>query len=120
MLRLRPGNGRPWTGVAASGPGRAGCGALRAAVACRVLGRARGSSVGRGHWASVEGNGPCVGERGEGGELGRTRERERGEGAGPRWAGCWVGHWAEMVWGLGSFSNFFSFLNLILIQTQGK
>jgi len=41
VLRPRAGSGRPWSGVAASGPGRAGCGALRAAVACRVLGRAR-------------------------------------------------------------------------------
>ena len=49
VLRPRAGSGRPWSGVAASGPYRAGCGALRAAVACRVLGRARGSSVGRGH-----------------------------------------------------------------------
>ena len=48
LLRSRAGSGRPWSGVAASGPYRAGCGALRAAVAWRVLGRARGSGVGRG------------------------------------------------------------------------
>ena len=29
VLRPRAGSGRPWSGVAASGPGRAGCGALR-------------------------------------------------------------------------------------------
>ena len=48
VLRPRAGSGRPWSGVAASGPCRAVCGALRAAVAWRVLGRARGSGVGRG------------------------------------------------------------------------
>ena len=36
VLRPRAGSGRPWSGVAASGPGRAGCGALRAAGAWRV------------------------------------------------------------------------------------
>jgi len=51
--------------------------------------------------------------------------KERRSWVGPGSSGCWVGHWAEMFWGLGSFSDpflfyFFSFLNLILIQTQGK
>ena len=61
VLRPRAGSGRPWSGVAASGPCRAVCGALRAAVACRVLGRARtgglwldrGRSLGRASLAWV-------------------------------------------------------------------
>jgi hypothetical protein len=59
----------------------------------------------------------CGSGRGAGWSA-RAREREkRGEG----WAcelGCWVGHWAEMVWGLGSFSNPFPFLFLFLSKSN--
>ena len=36
----------------------------------------------------------------------------REENGGPGWAQVegWVGHWDELVWGLGSFSKLFPFL----------
>ena len=75
-------------------------GAARCASACRAARRC-GSGRGAG-WSA------------------RAREREKQREGWACELGCWVGHWAEMVWGLGSFSNPFPFLNLILVQTQGK
>ena len=91
--------GRAVSEGAGGGRGRrgAGSGPLRE----RVLGRAE-------VWVGPRGRlvGPSAG-----------KGKERGEG----WAcelGCWVGHWAEMVWGLGSFSDPFPFLFLFLSKSN--
>ena len=44
--------------------------------------------------------------------------KERRSWVGPGSSGCWVGHWSEMVWGLGSFSDPFPFLFLFLSKSN--